>query len=135
MNRKNEPNEEALRQINLNRAVLLPYSIARFNEMMCACGDNASVWEWLIGYLRTLRSAADADRHHSERPQSAGGWMLLYAADRAGMTEHGIGIEHSWITNDGRLALEFLEERGAQWRDGGFFVDSDGVCVGIPGAS
>lgn len=128
MNRKNEPNEEALKQIKQG-AILLPYSIDRLNNLICGCGSPQLIWAWVLEYLQRL-AAADRDFPVFMEPKTPGDWMLLYAVDYAGMTEHGVGIRGGWITDEGREALEFLAKRGADWERNGFYVNADGVCCG-----
>lgn len=128
MKYKNEPNEEALRQI-ADGAILLPYSISRLNDLICGCGSPSLVWELVMEYL-TRPAAADRDFPVFMDPETPGDWMLLYAVNYARMTEHGTGIRGGWITEEGTEALEFLCQHGPDWENNGFYVNAEGVCCG-----
>jgi len=73
---------------------------------ICACGTNAH-WE-------CVKELLEGAIEHKDRGFYRDNWFEFGAKvlDSWGLLEHGTGIGYAWLTGDGRLLLEFLQDFG-----------------------
>lgn len=79
---------------------------------LCACGSNTH-WECVKELL------VEAEQHASKEGFYRDKWFEFGAKvlDSWGLLEHGTGIGFAWLTDDGRLLLEFLTDFGTEDHD------------------
>lgn len=97
---------------------------------LCGCGSGS---EFEIVVLLLDRAKRNQDQPKFEFDESlsfyapcedaSGRWMEFGAKvlDGAGMLEHGTGIGCAWLTDEGNLFLQFLQEYGTdtnKWPEG-----------------
>ena len=88
----------------------------------CSCGTPLIAMACIRDYLRIVdkysRDKYDCDKEKAESTARFGGSVyenelllcLAYALNAAGFTEHGSGIGASWLTNEGKMFLQVLNE-------------------------
>jgi hypothetical protein len=54
----------------------------------------------------------------------------VYVIDHCKLIEHGSSVHGSWLTQDGKDALAFLEQYGPDWEDKIECIDSEGCSHG-----
>lgn len=91
---------------------------------LCGCGSGHN-YEIVLSLLdRSEKNSASAigdkvpcfyDPMEGEILSASAAWVEFGAnvLDAAGLLEHGSGIGHAWLTDDGRMLLDFLREFGA----------------------
>lgn len=112
-------------------SVTVPKVIENLKSVMCGCGNPATAWKVLHDHL--IREAIEIGKRPPLPNPVSGEWYIVaYLLDYAGATEHGSSVLSAWITDDGREALEFLEQYGDGWTDtdGVEFYDSEGAFIG-----
>ena len=85
---------------------------------LCACGTDA---HWVI-VLKLLEMAEDHEKNGSfygndgdpTQPWVEFGAKVLNSWD---LLEHGTGIGYAWLTDDGKVLLEFLRDFGIEDHD------------------
>lgn len=109
----------------MNKLVLTkPVYDALAHFIGCGCGDPDSAYEALREHLSKHISITDHDdetawnesvtwRYEWLDAHKGYGWLLLYALEVAGLTEHGSNISTGWLTDLGREVLKFLDEAAA----------------------
>lgn len=85
---------------------------------LCGCGTNAH-WEIV---LKLLEMAEDHDKNGSfygPDGSELATWIEFGAKvlDSWDLTEHGTGIGGAWLTDEGKLLLEFLRDFGTEDHD------------------
>lgn len=82
---------------------------------MCGCGTDAH-WECVLELLGEAEKHSDRgfyrDKWYEFGAKVLDGWELV---------EHGTGIGWAWLTDDGKLVLEFLQDFGTEdhsWDEG-----------------
>ncbi len=92
--------------------IVVPEGIAKLHGMLCGCIDRAPVWKLLCEHLE--RDASEHKQSVEFTPQ----WYITESVlDHCGLTEHGIAIRYSWLTDKGRAALAFLLMHGDGWSE------------------
>lgn len=84
----------------------LPKSIILFDELLCGCGCPQICWELLHIYLMCKNSSNNWLKLN--RPFEL---FFAYVIDvHCKMTEHGTSIYGSWLTEEGKKALNWLDK-------------------------
>jgi hypothetical protein len=78
---------------------------------LCACGSDAH-WECVLELLSEAENHT-GDGFYRDKWFEFGAKVL----DSWGLTEHGTGIGWAWLTDDGKLLLEFLRDFGVEDHD------------------
>ena len=95
----------------------LPAGILRAARRICGCGRTEEAWHYLHCVLRHAAIPHEVrPRGNSPlEPTACDGWFALYMVDGLGLIEHGCTICGSWLTDDGEVALAFLDIYGHEW--------------------
>lgn len=102
----------------------------RSKVSLCGCG-SATEWDIVKLLLErsknieesTYKSSGDkVPSFYDELDGTPGKWVEFGAKilDHWTLLEHGVGIGHAWLTNEGELLLRFLNEFGTdsdKWPD------------------
>jgi hypothetical protein len=78
---------------------------------LCGCGSGSG-WECVLDVLQEAENHTD-DGFYRDRWFEFAAHML----DSRGMLDHGVGIGCAWLTDDGKLLLEFLRAFGTDSYD------------------
>lgn len=78
---------------------------------VCGCGSNAH-WKCLLELLMEAENHTDRGFYRDQ-------WFEFGAKvlDKWELIEHGTGIGFAWLTDEGRLVLEFLRDFGIEQHD------------------
>ena len=78
------------------------------NMGLCPCG-SATEWECVLEILEAYETRSDAIRNGDRWYEFA-----AKALDSWGLTEHGTSVAYGWLTDDGKILLEFLRDFGTE---------------------
>lgn len=92
-----------------DKALKIRTIIDRMN--LCGCGSNAH-WECVLELLQEAETHSDHGFYRDK-------WYEFGAKvlDSWGLLDHGTGIGFAWLTEDGKLLLEFLHDFGLEDAD------------------
>ena len=92
-----------------------------FPPEYCSCGSTEDMLEYVASLLRRMENRTIAQRENRAHDPSDEfdyedwpGMFALYVLDTLGLTEHGVSVRCSWLTDKGRELMEDVEELKAK---------------------
>lgn len=96
--------------------------LSRFN--WCGCGQPQTAVLYLLTILHFIDDRSE-NRFNGQWPSLDGlfaspgeRYFVLYTLNSLGITEHGGGVDGSWLTGDGKELLDELKAYRARMNDG-----------------
>lgn len=88
------------------------------DQLYCGCGSPEAADRTLLQILDLFALEGDARLGRTAAldrlmPDRGVLMLVLYGVDRAGLTEHGSGVEFGWLTDHGREVRSALQRESA----------------------
>ncbi len=92
----------------------MPENVVKIWRLICGCSDTTKTWTWILEYLT---KCASEDSYLNDDDLSGGEILAMNLLRDLGFTEHGTSIRGSWITDNGKEIIEFINKMGIDWTD------------------
>lgn len=99
----------------------VPPGIERLAKVFCGCATAANTWGAVLAELERL------DRVEFKADDD----LVSAIVDYLDLSEHGVSIRGGWLTDDGKVALDFLRTYGIDWDDKGIEFKGKNLTYGI----